>query len=125
MPLKPTQTSDCWYNNLIAAKADLLRYTPAVLPTACLLGHSHMLFQGLQSMYTPLWHISMISQKVAEGQRSGLWWICKDKICIVHSEVEVRLFCGISFQGTLHRPFQEDLIKKYPFLNISYHFILN
>ena len=65
-------------------------------------------------MYTPLWHIPTVSQKLAEGQRSGPWWSCQDEIRIERSEVEVRLFRGISFQGTLHRLFKEDLIKKYP-----------
>ena len=63
-------------------------------------------------MYTRLWHILTISQKLAEEQRSGPWWICQDEICIVHFEVEVRLFYGIFFRGTLHRLFQEDSIKK-------------
>ena len=50
-------------------------------------------------MYTPLLHIPTISQKLAEGQRSKPWWICQDKIRIVHPEVQVRLFHGVSFQG--------------------------
>ena len=65
-------------------------------------------------MYKPFWNTPTISQKLAEGQRSGPWWICQDKIRIVHPEVWGRLFHGISFQVTLHRPFQEDLIKKCP-----------
>ena len=69
------------------------------MPTACLLEHVHILFQGLQSMYTPLleslqcihplWNIPTISQKLAKGQRSGSWWICQEEIRIVHPAVEV------------------------------------
>ena len=85
MPLTRTESSDCLYNDLIAANtADLSCHTPAVLPTDCVLEHGHMLFQGLQNIYTPLWHIPTISQKFVEGQRSGPWWICQDEICIAH-----------------------------------------
>ena len=63
-------------------------------------------------MYTPLWSIPTISQKPAEGQRSGPCWIFQDEIHIVHPEFKVWLFHGISLQGALHRPFQEGLIKK-------------
>ena len=38
-------------------------------------------------MYTHLGHISTISKKLAEEQRSDPWWICQDKIGIVHPEV--------------------------------------
>ena len=62
-------------------------------------------------------HISTISQKLAKGQRSGTWWICQDKIRIVHPEIEVLPFHGISFRGTLHRLFLENLIKKCSAVN--------
>ena len=104
MELTRTQTSNCLYNDLIASKTDLSRHTPAVVPITCFLEHGHTLFQGLQSMCTPLWHIPTISQNLAGGQKSSPWWICQDKIRIVHTEVEVRLFHNISFKGTLYRP---------------------
>ena len=66
MQVTQTQTSDCLYNNWIAA--DLSLHITTVLPTACLLEHGYTLFQGLQSIYTPLWHIPMISQKLDEGR---------------------------------------------------------
>ena len=87
------------------------------MSSACLLEHGHMHFQGLQKaciLGICLWYIPTISHKLAEDQRCGPWWICQDKTRIVHPEIGVRLFHGISFQGTLHRPFQEDLIKKCP-----------
>ena len=76
---------------------DLSRHTPVVLPTACLLEHGLTLFQGIQSIFASLWHIFTISQKLAEGQKSGPWRICQDEVRIVHPEVEVRLFYSISF----------------------------
>ena len=73
-----------------------------------------MFFQGLHSVYAPLWHIYTISQKLAKEQRSGPWWIFLDKIRILHPEVEVQLFHGIFFQGTKLKPFLKDLTKKCP-----------
>ena len=64
-------------------------------------------------MYTPLRRIPKIFQKLAKGQRSGPWWIGQDEIHIVHLEVGVQVFHEISFRGTLHRSFQDDLTKMF------------
>ena len=114
MPLTQTHTSDCLYKDLIIAYSLSFTSYSSSSANSLSLETRHMLFQYLQSMYIPLWYIPTISQKLAEGKRFGPWWICQDEIRIVHPIVEVRLFHDISFRGILHRPFQEDLIKKYP-----------
>ena len=94
-----TQTSACLYNNLIAADSlPLTSYSSSTAHCFSFGTWSYAFSRSKKHVY-PLWQISTIFQKLAEGQKFGPWRICQNEIPIVHPELRLDYFTESLFKA--------------------------